>query len=390
MSNAHRPTRGRTYLDHNATTPLDPRVADAMHAAASVYGNPSSIHEEGRAARDLVESARRKVAVALGADPGEVLFTSGGTESDLLGIVGLYRLAAGSGRPGRILVPPIEHPAALGAARWLEEERGAEVRFLRVDGDGRLDPDEVAVAARDGAAILAIALANHELGTLQEVAALARVARDAGALVHCDAVQGFGKLPLRAARLGVDALAVSAHKASGPKGVGALWVRRGLDLGPLFPGGHQERGRRPGTESVLGAVGLGVAADLAVSEGIAAQPAVAALAAKLEEGVLDIPGARIHGSGAPRVPGTVNAGFAGAPGELVVQALDLHGIAASTGAACTSGVVEASPVLLALGLGSERAAEGVRLSLGRQSAAADIEALLEVLPAIVERVREFA
>lgn len=390
MSNPQEPTRGRTYLDHNATTPVDPRVSEAIGSAAGVFGNPSSIHEEGRAARDLVEGARQKVAAALAADTREILFTSGGTEADMLGIVGLYRVAAASGRRKRILVPPIEHPAALGAARWLEEERGAEVCLLRVDGDGRLDPDEVAAAAQDGAAVLAVALANHELGTLQEVAALSRVARDAGVLVHCDAVQALGKLPLSAGALGVDALAVSAHKACGPKGAGALWVRRGLDLGPLFPGGHQERGLRPGTENVLGAVGLGVAAELAATEGIAAQPAVAALAAQLEQGVLAVPGSRIHGAGAPRVPGTVNAGFLGAPGELVVQGLDLAGIAVSTGAACTSGVVAASPVLLALGIGSARAVEGVRLSLGRGSSAADIEALLEVLSSIVERVREFA
>jgi cysteine desulfurase len=377
----------RTYLDYNATTPIAPEVRTAMvEALESVHGNPSSIHHEGRAARERVERARQRVAALLAAGPEDVVFTSGGTEADALGMLGLYRAARAAGRPARVLVCAIEHPAVHGAAAELAA-RGADLVRLDVDQTGRLRLDALERALADGAALVAVALANHELGTIQDLPAVARMTEAAGALLHCDAVQAVGRIPVSVAALGCDALALSAHKIYGPKGAGALWIRPGLDLAPIWPGGHQERERRPGTENVPGIAGLGVAAELAAS---LSTTHVAQLGDELERGILALPGARVHGAGAPRVPGTVNAAFVGAPGELVTQALDLAGVAVSTGAACTSGTVSASPVLLALGLSTEQALEGVRFSLGRPTTRSDIQALLEVLPDIVSRVRTFA
>lgn len=378
----------RIYLDHNATTPLDDRVCAVMRGAFCVHGNPSSIHAEGREARDLIEGSRGQVAALVGGAADEITFTSGGTEADCLGVVGLARLGRGLGRPPRLLVSPIEHPAVLGAARALAAE-GFALVWLAVDGQGRVDLDQVGRECARGAAALALALANHELGTVQDVAAAAALARAHGVLVHCDAVQAAGKLPLDVAALAVDALAISAHKIHGPKGAGALWVRRGLDLAPLFEAGHQERGRRPGTENVIAVAGMGEAARIAQEEQPAWSRHVAALSARLEQGLLALDRVRVHGSEAPRVGNTVNAGFAGALGESVVAALDLEGIAASTGAACTSGSVAPSPVLLALGMPEERAVEAVRFSLGRDSSADHVRVLLEVLPPILARARMF-
>lgn len=382
------PPARRIYLDHNATTPLDPAArAAVLEVMGGSQGNPSSIHAEGREAREHVERARRRVAALLAARPDDVVFTSGGTEADALGLHGLYRAARARGAPARVLIASVEHPAVHGAGESLAA-LGAELVALPVDRDGRLDPGALDAALAGGAAVVAIALVNHELGTLQDLPAAAARARSAGALVHCDAVQAAGKVAIDAGALGADAVALSAHKIGGPKGVGALWIRPGLDLAPLVPGGHQERERRPGTENVAGIAGLGAAAERAATGDGRAE--LVALTAELERGLLALPRARVHGAAAPRAPGTVNVGFEGAPGELVVQALDLAGVAASTGAACTSGTTAASPVLLALGLPRARALEGVRFSLGRGSTAAEVQVLLEVLPGILARVRSFA
>jgi len=376
----------RVYLDHNATTPLDPRVRAAVEAALDLVGNPSSVHAEGRRARDAVEAARREVAALVGGAAEEVVFTSGGTEADALGVIGLARLARAQGRPAVVLVPAIEHPAVLGAAETLATE-GFRIDTVAVDADGVVDAGAVAQQCAAGAAVLAVALANHELGTVQDVAGLAASARACGVRVHCDAVQAAGKLPIDVGALGVDTLALSAHKLYGPKGVGALWVAREHDLAPLIAGGHQERERRPGTENAPGIVGFGAAAALAAQEGLAAQPRVRMLRDRLEGELLRIDGARVHARAAPRVSNTVNAGFDGALGEVVVAGLDLVGVAVSTGAACTSGTVEASPVLLALGMTPARAGEAVRLSLGTGTTESDIKVVLEVLPEIVRRAR---
>ncbi|HLU68141.1 MAG TPA: cysteine desulfurase family protein [Kofleriaceae bacterium] len=380
--------RRRIYLDHNATAPLDPRVrAAVIEALDACRGNPSSIHQEGREARERVEVARRQVAGLVGGDPDEIVFTSGGTEADHLGVTALYRLGRARGLPARVLVAPIEHPAVLGAVAALP---GAEVARLRVDEAGQIDLDHLERALAGGAALVAVAAANHELGTVQDVAAIARLCGAAGALLHVDAVQAAGRLAIDARALGADALAVSGHKIHGPPGAGALWVRREHVVEPVHTGGHQERERRPGTENLPGIVGLGAAAAIAAGSLEEVRAHLAAVGGALEDGVAALPGARIHARGAPRVPGVTSAAFDGAPGELVVQALDLAGVAASTGAACTSGTVAASPVLLALGLSRARALEAVRLSAGRGTTPEEVGAVLELLPGIVERIRRFA
>ena len=363
----------RIYLDHNATTPLDARVRAAVGEALDLPGNPSSIHQEGRAARDRVERARRQVASLLAAETDEVVFTSGGTEANHLALLG-------SGR--RVLASAVEHPSVLGVAD----------ETVPVDRAGRVDLAalERQLAAAAGPAVVAVALANHELGTVQDLPAVARIAAARGdTLVHCDAVQAAGRLRLDPGGLGADTLAISAHKIYGPKGVGALWIRRGLDLAPIAAGGHQEKERRPGTENLAGIAGLGAAAELALARLEEDRAHLAELGGALEEGLIRL-GARIHGGEAARLPGVVNAGFAGAPGELVVQALDLAGVAVSTGAACTSGTVSASPVLIAIGEERERALEAVRFSAGRGTTPAEVRAVLEMLPDIISRIRTFA
>jgi cysteine desulfurase len=373
----------RIYFDHNATTPLAGAARAAMVRALDRAGNPSSVHTEGRAARDLVEAARRQVAAWLGGEPDEVVFTSGGTEADVLGVVGLARAARGAGRLPRVMVAPIEHPAVLGAAEALVAE-GFAVERLVVDADGRVDGADLARRLAGGGAVVAVAAANHELGTRQDIAALAAMARAAGWWLHVDAVQLAGKAPLPPVVAAADAVAVSAHKIGGPAGVGALWVRRGIDLAAVSPAGHQERERRPGTENVVGIAGFAAAVELADP---ARYAAVAGLAERLEAGLLALPGVAIQGRGAPRVGNTVNARFAGARGEAIVIALDLAGVAVSTGAACTSGSVKPSPVLLALGLGADEAREAVRFSLGPSNTADEVDRVLALLGPIVDRAR---
>jgi cysteine desulfurase len=387
VSISPRPRTARIYLDHNATTPLCAEARAAMLEALDAGGNPSSIHGEGRSARARVERARQAVAALLGGMSDEIVFTSGGTEADCLALVGLARLGRRQGRPAVVVTSAIEHPAVRGAAAGLAAE-GFAIVDAAVDGHGRLDLDALGRAAA-GAAVVAVALANHELGTLQDIASIAAVAHSAGALVACDAVQAAGKRPIDVTRLGVDALAISAHKLHGPAGVGALWLRRGLDVSPLWPAGHQERGRRAGTENAAGIAGLGAAAAVAHDRLAADAPRIAALAARLEAGLAAIPDVRIHGAGAERIGNTVNAGFGGALGESLVAALDLAGVAASTGAACTSGSVQPSAVLLGIGLRRDQAVEAVRFSLGRDTTEAEIDSVLALLPAIVDRARRF-
>ena len=386
----------RSYFDHNATTPLDPRVRAVMveileaQGPGGWAGNPSSIHGEGRSARDVVETARRQVASLVGGSPEQIVFTSGGTEADLLGLAGVYRQRIDAGRPARVLVVATEHPAVWGAAEFLARTAGAEVETVPVDAHGAIDLERLGAALSGGAAALAVALCNHELGTVHGVAEVAALCAEAGCAVHVDAVQAAARIEIDAAALGADTLALSAHKMYASPGTGALWIRPGVDIEPLAAAGHQERGRRPGTENLVGIAGMGAAAALLTGPAAAAErAALGQVTAALEQGLV-AQGARIHGAGAPRAPGTVNAGFPGVPGELVVQALDLAGVAASTGAACTSGTVAASPVLLALGLGESQALEGVRLSAGRGTTPAEVGDLLSLLPAIVARIRQFA
>jgi cysteine desulfurase len=382
----------RIYFDHNATTPLRAEARAAMvEALGEAWGNPSSIHAVGRLARDRVERARREVAALVGGLPEEIVFCSGGSEGDHLAIRGLARAAAAAraaslrGRAAHVISSPLEHPAVGGALEALARE-GMEVTRLPVSEGGQIDPEDLRRALREETVLVTLALANHELGNLFPVAALAGVARAAGALFHTDAVQAAGRVPLDVGALGVDALTLSAHKLGGPKGAGAVWIRRGLLPEPLLPGGHQEHERRSGTENVPGIVGFGEACRLARAEVAAAGPRVAALRDRLERALLALPGARRHGSG-ERVPGTTNLGFEGAAGELLLINLDLEGVAVSTGAACTSGTVAPSPVLLALGLPPARAREGVRFSLGPENTEEEVDRVAALMAAAVARVR---
>jgi cysteine desulfurase len=363
----------RIYLDFNATAPLDGRAQSAMIRAMAEGGNPSSIHTEGRRARDLIERARDQVAGLVGRPRDQVVFTSGGSEGNVLGVLGLAAVAEQRGLPRVVAAAAIDHPSLRGAVAAVVA-RGWRLAPIRVSPEGGLVVDGFA-----GVGLVALAAVNHELGTRLDPGVIA-AARAAGALVHVDAVQAAGKLALAA--IDADALVVSAHKLGGPKGVGALAIA--VDSGlPLFEAGHQERGRRPGTENPPGIAGFGAIAGVDV----AAWPAVAALGDRLEAGLGAIAGVRIHGAGIARVGGTINAGFVGARGESIVIALDLAGIAASTGAACSSGSIDPSPVLLALGQSPDRAREAVRFSLGRTTTAVEIDAVLGRLPGIVARAR---
>jgi len=377
------------YLDHNATTPPAPEVLDAMAAALrELPGNPSSPHGPGRAARAAIERARAEVAVLLGATAEEIVFTSGGTEGNDLAIRGLLRgrrAAKGGTGSGRLHVvsSPLEHPSVLGTLAAAD----VELTLLPVAGDGTIDPEALRAALRPDTALVTLALANHELGNVYDLATLAEIARQGGALFHADAVQAAGKIPVDVTTLGVDALTLSAHKIHGPKGVGALYLRRGAPFEPAGRGGHQERERRAGTENVAGIVGFGVAARLAATELASAGARLTALRERLEARLLAIPDSRRHGNPAGALPGTLNVGFAGAPGQLVAAALDLEGVAVSTGAACTSGSLDPSPVLLALGLPRPAAASALRFGLGRGTTPEEIERAALLTGEIVARVR---
>jgi len=374
-------TNPRIYLDFNATSPISANVRKALTQMISELalgsGNPSSIHAEGREARDRVERARDQVARLLGRPREQVVFTSGGTEANQLGVLGLAAAAERRGLPRVVAAAAIDHPSLQGAVGALVS-RGWRFHPIAVTGQGALEASSLA-----GVGLVTLAQVNHELGTLADPAVVA-AARAAGALVHLDAVQAAGKRAL--AELDGDAIAISGHKLGAPQGVGALAIACDDGL-PVIEAGHQERGRRPGTENALGIVGFGAAAEAAVLAGPASWGAVAALSDRLEAGLAAIDGVRIHGAGAPRIGGTVNAGFAGALGESIVIALDLAGIAASTGAACSSGSVQPSPVLLGLGLGPDQARQAVRFSLGRTTTAEEIDAVLARLPPIVARAR---
>lgn len=369
-------TNPRIYLDFNATAPLGDAARVAILEAMSDGGNPSSIHAEGRRARDRVERARDLVARLVGRPREQVVFTSGGTEANALGVWALAAEVERRGLPRVVAGAAIDHPSLRGAVAALAA-RGWTRRPVAVTAAGALVADDLS-----GVGLVVLAAVNHELGTLAGAAVIG-AARAAGALVHVDAVQAAGKMSLD---LDADALAVSAHKLGGPKGTGALALAADAGL-PMIDAGHQERGRRGGTENVLGIVGFGAAA---AAVELAAWPAVAALGDRLEAGLTALPGVHVHGAGAPRIGGTINAGFAGARGESIVIALDLAGVATSTGAACTSGSVKPSEVLLALGVPEATARSAVRFSLGRTTTAAEIDAVLAVLPAIVDRARRHA
>lgn len=352
-------------------------------------GNPSSQHRRGRAAREVVEAARRRIAAATGAQPLGVTFTSGGTEADAFAILGVARALRAQGRPHGVLSARIEHPAVTAAILLLESE-GHPVRWVPVDEAGRVDPEQVAACLRSGppVGLCSLAAANHELGNAYDVFALAAAVRAVRpeVLIHVDAVQALGKEPVSLSAWGVDLLSLSAHKVGGPKGVGALVHARGLAVSPLVPGGRQERGRRGGTEALEIIHGFGLAAQWAAAEQADRRAHTDRLRSRLRAGLLAW-GARIHGDPERHTGNTLNVAFDGCPGELVMMSLDLAGFAVSTGAACSAGAAEPSPVLRALGLPARQALGAVRISLHHTSTESEIEALLGALAEIVPRVR---
>jgi cysteine desulfurase len=385
----------RAYFDYNSTTPVDREVLEAMAPYfADTFGNASSIHSAGQSARMAVDHARESVAALLGAKPAEIVFTSGGTEADNLAIFGCVAAAAAGGgtsnsawRGGHVVTTTIEHHAVLNSCQELER-RGVAVTYIPVGRDGIVDPADVKRALRPDTLLISVMYANNELGTIQPVEEIGRIAAEADVTFHCDAVQAAGKLALDVNRIGADLLSISAHKIYGPKGVGALYVRSGTPLAAQFHGGHHERDLRPGTENVPGIVGLGKAAELSRAR-LADEPTrIAALRDRLERELLAaIPVVRRNGDGVRRVWNTTNLLFAGAGGEALVIALDLQGIACSTGAACSSGAVEPSHVLLAIGLSAEEARSSLRFSLGRHTTADEIDFAAAIIPGVVERLR---
>jgi len=410
----------RVYLDHNATTPVDPAVLDAMLPYFSAdFANASSIHTPGQRARAAAETAREQVAALLHAKPAEIIFTSGGTESDNHAIFGSVAQAllpvrreplpataptrpatnaptppsssstsftSGSAAP-HLITTAIEHEAVLNTCQALEQQ-GVAVTYLSVNRDGLVDPQELRAALRPETALITIMHANNELGVLQPLAEIGRIAKEHKIPFHTDAVQSAGKIPLDVNALHADLLSLSAHKLYGPKGVGALYVRTGVKVQQLLYGGHHQRGFRPGTENVAGIVGLGKAAELTQHSLASDAARISALRDQLERGLLErIPHTRVNAANAPRTPNTANILFSGIAGEALVIALDLKGIACSVGAACSSGAVEPSHVLTAIGLSHDEAKSSLRFSLGRHTTAAEITFALDTIPHVVAQLR---
>lgn len=376
----------RIYLDNNATTPVLPEVFEAMRPYfGEGFGNASSIHHHGQETRAAVERARDSVAALLGCRASEVVFTSGGTEGDNLAIAGL------TGPGDHIVTSGIEHHAVLHACKHLEET-GCEVTYVPVDGRGLVDPADVQRALRPNTKLISIMMANNETGVLQPVVEIGRIAAEADVYFHTDAVQAAGKVPIDVKAIGCDALSISGHKMHAPQGVGALYVRKGTRLQPLFYGGRHERSRRAGTENVPGIVALGKAAELAM-QGFERgdHKKMSALRDRLQLGILaQVEDAGVNGNSAARVPNTTNIYFDHIEGEAMVISLDLKGLAVSTGAACSSGAIEPSHVLMAMGLRPDQARASVRFSLGKQNTAEDIDIALALVPETVARLRELS
>jgi cysteine desulfurase len=374
------------YLDHNATTPVRPEVMEAvLPFYGPIYGNASSLHGFGREAKDGLERAREQVAKVLGARPDEVCFTGGGTEADNLAVKGVAW--ANRDRGNHLITSQVEHHAVFNTCEYLEKQ-GFKVTYLPVDSEGRVDPGDVEKAITKETLLVSIMQANNETGTVQPIAEIGRIARKRGVYFHSDAVQAFTKLPTGVDELGVDLLSLSGHKIYGPKGVGCLYIRKGTQIDPLVHGGHHERNRRAGTENVPGIVGLGKAAELGAGEMSEEAKKLATLRDRLQEGILArIPEVRINARNARRLPGTLSVCFQYVEGESILLGLDLKGIAASSGSACSSGAIEPSYVLTAMGVPPEEARGSVRFSLGRQNTEQEVDRVVGELVAILARLR---
>jgi cysteine desulfurase len=375
----------RVYFDNSATTPILPEVLAAMQPYfAEQFGNASSIHHHGQETRAAVEKARASLAVLLGCRAPEIVFTSGGTEADNLALFGTV------GAGDHVITSTIEHHAVLNTCKYVEDE-GCEVTYVPVDGSGRVDPDDVRRALRLNTRLISVMMANNETGVLQPVEEIGRIAAEADVYFHTDAVQAAGKVPLDVEKIGCDLLTISGHKIHAPQGIGALYVRKGTKLAPMLFGGRHERSRRAGTENVPGIVGMGKAAELArAGLGRGEHQLLAALRDRMEHALMLIDSTGVNGASAPRVPNIVNVYFDGIEGESLVIALDLKGLAVSTGAACSSGAIEPSHVLLAMGMRPDRARASLRFSLGKQNTEEEIDFAIALVPETVARLRELS
>ena len=383
----------RVYFDHNATTPVDPSVVEVMvrvlDSRNDEFGNPSSIHHFGQRAKSILDDARTAVADLLRADASEVVFTSGGTESDNFAIRGVADALQASGASGRrhLIASAIEHEAVLNTFKALSR-RGWTITLLPVDASGIVTPEALEAAMTDETALVSVMHANNEIGTVQPIADLARIAHARGALFHTDAVQSVGKIPVDVRALGADLLSLSAHKFNGPKGAGALWIKRGTRVTAILTGGKHERNRRAGTENVPAIAGLGAAATLAAGKLTSEAARLSALRDRLETEILArIPRTAVNGARDRRVPNTANISFDGVEAESLLIALDLEGVAVSTGSACSSGTLEPSHVLRAMGFPSHRTQNSIRLSLGSGNTDEQVDYLLAKLPTVVEKLR---
>ncbi len=383
------------YLDNNATTPLHPEVKKTLRAALEVFGNASSYHQCGRRARKLIEDSRGKVADLLGAQPEELIFVGSGSEANN---TVLNTMACTSeccrtyhGRRQAIVTSAIEHPCVLETSRCLHDQ-GLEVFFIGVDGTGKIKIDELEkILAEKEIGLVSIMMANNEIGTIQDIKKIGRLAHRAGAFMHTDAVQAVGKMPVDVKELEVDFLTLSAHKIYGPKGVGVLYVKSGVPFCPLIRGGHQELGRRAGTENTLGIAGLGRAAEMAGREMEEERVKLLFLKEKLREGIFNsLEGVTLNGHPTDCLPGTLNISFQGAEGEAILLYLDLEGIAVSTGSACSSSSLDPSHVLLATGLPPEGAHGSIRFSLGRENTEEDVDYVMEKLPPVINKIRQMS
>ena len=382
------------YMDNNATTPLHPEVKKTMRDAMELFGNPSSLHSFGRQARQHVEEARDKVASFIGASPEELMFAGSGSEvnNTVLNALTCQRQQCEYRQQGlhEIITTTIEHPCVLETSKCLQE-RGVKVLYLDVDEHGKVDIGQLRDLITERTGLVSVMMANNEIGTVQDIAAIAEIVHEHGALFHSDAVQAVGKMPVDVERLGVDFLTLSAHKMYGPKGIGALYVRKKAPFCPLIRGGHQERGRRAGTENTLGIIGFGKAIEMRALEMVEEEGRLRELKATLRKGIEGrIPDVRFVGHPVDCLPGTLNVSFDGAEGETIILYLDLEGIAMSTGSACASGSLDPSHVILATGLPAECAHSSIRISLGRENTMEDIEYVIDKLPRVIGKIRDMS
>ena len=383
----------QVYLDNNATTPLHPEVVKALTEAMELFGNPSSLHGFGRAASSYVQESRERVAAFIGAEAEEIVFVASGSEGNnsVLSIMACPGGSCSCAKSGTAIVTStIEHPCVLETAKCLAG-RGSRATFVPVDESGKVDLAELEEAVTDETGVVSIMMANNEIGTVQDLKQISEIVRRHGARLHTDAVQAVGKIPVNVEELGVDFLTMSAHKIYGPKGIGALYVRRGTGFCPLIHGGHQEQGRRAGTENTLGIIGMAKAIEMRGLEMDEEENRLLALKTGLRAGLEDaIPDIHFNGHPTDSLPGTLNVSFDGAEGESILLYLDFEGIAVSTGSACASGSLDPSHVLRAIGVPVERAHGSIRISMGRQTAAADVDYVLDRLPKVIDKVRSMS